>query len=307
MDAAGKDGAIWHVMSGVNPQGCQVFSFKQPSAEELEHDFLWRTTRCLPERGRIGIFNRSYYEEVLIVRVHPEILVSQGLPNESLYGEAVWKERYHSIVDLEEHLHRNGTRILKFFLHLSKDEQRKRFLDRIDEPDKNWKFRLSDVHERKYWKRYMKAYEDCLNATSTDHAPWYVVPADDKENARLIASQIVLDTFNGLKNESRLVLLPWVHIQNLASATLARALRHLPVDWQAQYGVTPLLVETLVDPARYTGGCYRAANWVEIGETSGRGRDDRQHRRHGSRPKRVFVYPLRRDARARLRGENGRP
>jgi len=199
MDAAGKDGAIRHVMSGVNPQGCQVFSFKQPSAEELEHDFLWRTTRRLPERGRIGIFNRSYYEEVLIVRVHPEILLGQGLPDELLYEEAVWKGRYRSIVDLEEHLHRNGTRILKLFLHLSKDEQRKRFLDRIDEPDKNWKFSLSDIHERKYWKHYMKAYEDCLNATSTDHAPWYVVPADNKENARLIVSQIVLDALNDLK------------------------------------------------------------------------------------------------------------
>jgi PPK2 family polyphosphate:nucleotide phosphotransferase len=199
MDAGGKDGAIRHVMSGVNPQGCQVFSFKQPSADELEHDFLWRTTCCLPQRGHIGIFNRSYYEEVLVVRVHPEILRSQNLPDESLYKEAVWKGRYRSIVDLEEHLHRNGTRILKFFLHLSKDEQRKRFLDRIDEPDKNWKFSLADIHERKYWKSYMKAYEECLHATSTHHAHWYIVPADDKENARLIVSQIVLDTFDDLK------------------------------------------------------------------------------------------------------------
>ena len=199
MDAAGKDGAIRHVMSGVNPQGCQVFSFKQPSAEELEHDFLWRTTCRLPERGRIGIFNRSYYEEVLIVRVHPEILRSQGLPDELRDEKTIWKERYRSIVDLEEHLHRNGTRIIKFFLHLSKEEQRKRFLERIDEPDKNWKFSLADIHERKYWKQYMKAYEACLNATSTHHAPWYVVPADDKENARLIVSQIVLDTLNELK------------------------------------------------------------------------------------------------------------
>jgi PPK2 family polyphosphate:nucleotide phosphotransferase len=199
MDAGGKDGAIRHVMSGVNPQGCEVFSFKQPSANELEHDFLWRTTRVLPERGRIGIFNRSYYEEVLVVRVHPEILRGQGLPDESLYKEAVWKGRYRSIVDLEEHLHRNGTRIIKFFLHLSKDEQRKRFLERIDAPDKNWKLSLADIHERKYWKDYMHAYEECLNATSTHHAPWYVVPADDKENARLIVSQIVVDTFNDLK------------------------------------------------------------------------------------------------------------
>ena len=149
MDAAGKDGAIRHVMSGVNPQGCQVFSFKQPSADELEHDFLWRTTRRLPERGQIGIFNRSYYEEVLIVRVHPEILRSQGLPEELRDEKTIWKERYRSIVDLEKHLHRNGTRIIKFFLHLSKEEQRKRFLERIDEPDKNWKFSLSDIHERK--------------------------------------------------------------------------------------------------------------------------------------------------------------
>lgn len=199
MDAGGKDGAIRHVMSGVNPQGCQVFSFKQPSAEELEHDFLWRTTCRLPERGRIGIFNRSYYEEVLVVRVHPEILRSQGLAEELRDEKTIWEERYRSIVDLEEHLHRNGTRIIKVFLHLSKDEQRKRFLERIDEPDKNWKFSLADIHERKYWKDYMNAYEACLSATSTHHAPWYVVPADDKENARLIVSQIVIDAFHGLK------------------------------------------------------------------------------------------------------------
>jgi PPK2 family polyphosphate:nucleotide phosphotransferase len=199
MDAAGKDGAIRHVMSGVNPQGCEVFGFKQPSAEELKHDFLWRTTRHLPERGRIGIFNRSYYEEVLVVRVHPETLRGQGLPDESLDEKTIWEERYRSIVDLEEHLYRNGTRIIKFYLHLSKEEQRKRFLERIDEPEKNWKFSLSDIHERKFWQDYMKAYEACLNATSTPHAHWYVVPADDKENARLIISQIVLDALNGLK------------------------------------------------------------------------------------------------------------
>ncbi len=199
MDAAGKDGAIRHVMSGVNPQGCQVFSFKQPSAEELEHDFLWRTTCRLPERGRIGIFNRSYYEEVLVVRVHPEILRSQGLAEELRDEKTIWEERYRSIVDLEEHLNRNGTRIIKVFLHLSKDEQRKRFRERIDDPDKNWKFSLSDVHERNYWKHYMKAYEACLNATSTHHAPWYVVPADDKENARLIVSQIVIEALDDLK------------------------------------------------------------------------------------------------------------
>ena len=199
MDAAGKDGAIRHVMSGVNPQGCQVFSFKQPSADELEHDFLWRTTRCLPERGRIGIFNRSYYEEVLVVRVHPEILRSQGLSEELRDEKTIWEERYRSIVDLESHLYRNGTRTLKVFLHLSREEQRKRFLERIDEPDKNWKFSLADIHERKYWKDYKKAYEACLSATSTDHAPWYAVPADDKENARLIVSQIALDALNELK------------------------------------------------------------------------------------------------------------
>ena len=199
MDAAGKDGAIRHVMSGVNPQGCQVSSFKQPSAEELEHDFLWRTTLRLPERGQIGIFNRSYYEEVLIVRVHPEILRSQGLSEELRDEKTIWKERYRSIVDLEEHLHRNGTRIVKVFLHLSKDEQRKRFLERIDEPEKNWKFSLADIHERGFWKHYMEAYEACLSATGTHHAPWYVVPADDKDNARLIVSQIVLDALKELK------------------------------------------------------------------------------------------------------------
>lgn len=198
MDAAGKDGAIRNVMSGVNPQGCQVFSFKHPSATELDHDFLWRTTQSLPERGRIGIFNRSYYEEVLIVRVHPEILRSQGLPDGLLDEKTIWQERYRSIVDLENHLHRNGTRIIKFFLHLSEEEQRKRFLDRIDEPDKNWKFSLADIEERKFWKQYMQAYEGCMSATSTKNAPWYVVPADDKKNARLIVSRIILDTFNAL-------------------------------------------------------------------------------------------------------------
>jgi PPK2 family polyphosphate:nucleotide phosphotransferase len=199
MDAAGKDGVIRHVMSGVNPQGCEVFSFKQPNAEELKHDFLWRTTSRLPERGRIGIFNRSYYEEVLIARVHPDILRGQGLPDELLDEKNLWNERYRSIVELEAHLHRNGTRIIKFFLHLSKGEQRKRFLERIDEPDKNWKFSSSDIQERNYWSDYMKAYETCLYATSTHNAPWYVVPADDKKSARLIVSQIILDAFNELK------------------------------------------------------------------------------------------------------------
>ncbi len=199
MDAAGKDGAIRHVMSGVNPQGCQVFSYKHPSAMELQHDFLWRTTRDLPERGRIGIFNRSYYEEVLIVRVHPEILHSEGVTDEEHDEQTVWEHRFHSIVGLEKHLHRNGTRIVKFYLHLSKNEQRKRFLQRIDEPNKNWKFSLADIEERKFWRRYMSAYEECLSETSTREAPWYVVPADDKENARLIVSQIILDTLYGLK------------------------------------------------------------------------------------------------------------
>ena len=199
LDAAGKDGAIRHVMSGVNPQGCQVFSFKHPSAEEAQHDFLWRTTRDLPERGRIGIFNRSYYEEVLIVRVHPEILESEGLPDAPSDSATIWRDRYRSIADTERHLHANGTRIIKFFLHLSKGEQRKRFLARIDEPEKNWKFSLADVEERKFWKQYMKAFEECLGATSTADAPWYVVPADDKENARLIVSQIVLDALSVLK------------------------------------------------------------------------------------------------------------
>jgi PPK2 family polyphosphate:nucleotide phosphotransferase len=199
MDAAGKDGAIRHVMSGVNPQGCQVFSYKHPSATELKHDFLWRTTRDLPERGRIGIFNRSYYEEVLIARVHPEILRGEGLPDMLGDDEKVWKGRYRSIVNLESHLDRNGTRIIKFFLHLSKEEQRKRFIDRIDQPEKNWKFSLADVEERKFWKDYMRAYEKCLSATSTQRAPWYVVPADDKLNARLIVSRILLDTVEGLE------------------------------------------------------------------------------------------------------------
>jgi len=199
MDAAGKDGAIRHVMSGVNPQGCQVFSFKHPSPTELQHDFLWRTTRDLPERGRIGIFNRSYYEEVLIVRVHPKLLRNEGLPDAPAGASSVWRDRYRSIVNLERHLHDNGTRIVKFFLHLSKEEQRKRFLARIDDPEKNWKLSVADIEERKFWKDYRTAYEECLGATSTRDAPWYVVPADDKENARLIVSSIVLDTLKGLK------------------------------------------------------------------------------------------------------------
>ena len=199
MDSAGKDGAISHVMSGVNPQGCEVTSFKQPSAQELQHDFLWRAACRLPERGRIGIFNRSYYEEVLVVRVHPELLRNQGLSEEMRDLKSLWEERYRSIVDLENHLHRNRTRTVKIFLHLSREEQRKRLLARIDDPEKNWKFSLADIQERKYWKDYQKAYEACLGATSTRHAPWYVVPADDKRNARLIISRIVLDALEGLK------------------------------------------------------------------------------------------------------------
>jgi len=198
MDAAGKDGVIRHVMSGINPQGCQVFSFKHPSATELDHDFLWRTTQCLPERGRIGVFNRSYYEEVLIVRVHPEILRNQGLPPKLLNEKTIWKERYQSILDFEKHLYRNGTKVLKFFLHISKEEQRKRFISRIDDPGKNWKFNEADMRERDLWGEYMTAYEECLSATSTRHAPWYVVPADDKENGRLIVSQVVQDAFREL-------------------------------------------------------------------------------------------------------------
>jgi PPK2 family polyphosphate:nucleotide phosphotransferase len=199
MDAAGKDGAIKHVMSGVNPQGCQVYSFKHPTPEELAHDFLWRTTRCLPERGHIGIFNRSYYEEVLVVRVHPEILEAENIPKELMDGKAVWERRYRSILDLERHLHRNGTRIIKFFLHLSKAEQARRFLERLENPEKNWKFSEYDLAERSHWKDYTKAYEDCLSATSTKNAPWFIVPADDKPNARLIISTIVLKALEDLK------------------------------------------------------------------------------------------------------------
>ena len=199
MDAAGKDGAIKHVLSGLNPQGCEVFSFKKPSAQDLAHDFLWRTTVCLPERGRIGIFNRSYYEEVLVVRVHPQILEAERIPEELIDVEKIWEQRYRSIVHLEEHLHRNGTQIVKFFLHLSKEEQRQRFLLRLEEPARNWKFSEADIQERAFWKDYMRAYEDCLGATSSKSAPWHIIPADDKENARLIISKIILDTLKGLK------------------------------------------------------------------------------------------------------------
>ena len=199
MDASGKDGIVKHVMSGVNPTGCEVVSFKEPSSDELEHDFLWRSYARLPRRGNIAIFNRSYYEEVLVVKVHPELLANEGLAGQKNKDEDFWDDRYRSIVEMEKHLHRNNTRIVKVFLHLSKDEQRERFLARIDEPDKNWKFSINDIHERKYWKQYQQAYQDALRATSTDDAPWYVVPGDDKQNARLIVSQILLDTMAALK------------------------------------------------------------------------------------------------------------
>jgi PPK2 family polyphosphate:nucleotide phosphotransferase len=218
MDAAGKDGVIRHVLTGINPQGCRVYSFKHPSAQELDHDFLWRAVAQLPERGAIGVFNRSYYEEVLIVRVHPELLAAEGVPDgqkrKSL--NEVWEERYRSIRDFERHLHKNGTRVIKIFLHLSKEEQRKRFLARIDDPTKNWKFTQADLSERKYWKRYMHAYEACLTATATKASPWYVVPADDKPNARLIVSQILLDHMSALDLD--LPPLSAAHRRQLAAA-----------------------------------------------------------------------------------------
>jgi PPK2 family polyphosphate:nucleotide phosphotransferase len=198
IDAAGKDSTIRAVMSGVNPAGCQVYSFKTPSTEELEHDFLWRTTRCLPERGRIGIFNRSYYEEVLVVRVHPEYLSSQRLPDMPSPAK-VWEQRYDSIREHEAHLARNGTVILKFWLNVSKEEQHRRFLARIEEPQKNWKFSISDVRERNHWKEYMAAYQDALNATSRPWAPWYAIPADDKLYTRMIVSEIIVETLKSLK------------------------------------------------------------------------------------------------------------
>ena len=198
MDAAGKDSTIEHVMSGVNPQGCQVFSFKAPSAEELDHDFMWRTTRCLPERGRIGIFNRSYYEEVLIVRVHSGILRGQKLPPEALTPD-IWKQRYEDIAAFERYIGRNGVVVRKFFLHVSTEEQRKRFLARLDEPAKNWKFALGDVKERAHWDAYMEAYEDCIAETSTPEAPWYVIPADHKWFMRLAVAEVVVEALEDLK------------------------------------------------------------------------------------------------------------
>jgi PPK2 family polyphosphate:nucleotide phosphotransferase len=198
MDAAGKDGAIEHVMRGIDPQGVEVHSFKQPTRHELDHDFLWRSAVRLPERGRIGIFNRSYYEEVLVVRVHPEYLAAQRLPERPGGLEALWRERYQSIRDHEAHLARSGTVILKFHLHLSREEQRERFLARIDDPEKNWKFAAGDVAERAHWDAYQSAYEDAIAATSTAHAPWYVIPADDKKNARLIISAAIVDALQRL-------------------------------------------------------------------------------------------------------------
>ena len=215
MDAAGKDGAIKHVMSGVNPQGCSVHSFKGPSAEELRHDFLWRTTRALPPRGTIGIFNRSYYEEVLIAKVHPSILKNEAMTADVSNDKAFWDERYRSINSLERHLAHNGTVIMKFFLHMSKKEQAKRFLARIDAPDKNWKFSDADLKERGFWSEYMDAYQDCLSATSSKDAPWYIVPADNKENARLIVSGIVMKTLEALKMEYPRVT-PEQHLELLA-------------------------------------------------------------------------------------------
>jgi PPK2 family polyphosphate:nucleotide phosphotransferase len=197
MDAAGKDGAVKHVMSGINPEGCQVFSFKVPTDEELQHDFLWRTTRRMPERGHIGIFNRSYYEEVLIARVHPDVLKSQKTPP-SLVTKNIWEERFEDICSFERHMARNGTVIRKFFLHLSKKEQKQRFLARLDQPEKNWKFSAADVHEREYWDDYQKAYEEMIQNTATEHAPWYVVPADNKWYTRLVISAALVETLEGM-------------------------------------------------------------------------------------------------------------
>jgi len=197
MDAAGKDGTIKHVMSGVNPQGCQVFSFKKPSAEDLDHNFLWRYMRCLPERGRIGIFNRSYYEDVLVVKVHPELLAAQRLPAEK-FGKRFWHERYQDINTFERHLARNGTLILKFFLNVSKDEQKRRFLERLDRPEKQWKFSAADLAERAHWANYMRAYSDCLSATSTEWAPWYVIPADRKWVTRAVVADVVTTAIRSL-------------------------------------------------------------------------------------------------------------
>ena len=217
MDAAGKDGTIKHVTSGLNPQGCQVYSFKQPSPEELDHDFLWRTTRCLPERGRIGIFNRSYYEEVLVVRVHPEYLGRQHLPD-ALIGRKVWDRRLADIANFERYLARNGTLVLKFFLNVSRKEQKRRFMERLDEPEKNWKFSAADVKERAYWNDYMKAYEAAIRATATPDAPWYVVPADNKWFTRLVVAAAIVEAMERLE-----LAYPKVNVAQRRALSLARA------------------------------------------------------------------------------------
>jgi PPK2 family polyphosphate:nucleotide phosphotransferase len=198
MDAAGKDSTIKHVMSGINPQGCQVTSFKHPSAEELDHDFLWRCNKALPERGRIGIFNRSYYEEVLVVRVHPELVRAERIPNSDPDDKRFWRHRYDSINDFERHLTRSGTAIVKFFLYVSREEQRQRFLDRINQPDKHWKFSAADLTEAEHWDEYMDAYETCLNETSTRSAPWYIIPADHKWVSRALVAAVLTDTIGSL-------------------------------------------------------------------------------------------------------------
>jgi PPK2 family polyphosphate:nucleotide phosphotransferase len=217
MDAAGKDGAIKHVMSGVNPQGCQVYSFKAPSAEELDHDYLWRCQRCLPNRGHIGIFNRSYYEETLVVRVHPEFLSRQKLPPE-LITKKIWEDRFQDIRCFERYLHRNGIAICKFFLHVSKREQKKRFLERLDKPEKNWKFSTTDLNERRFWAKYRAAYEDMIRNTATKHAPWYVVPADNKWFTRVVVAAAAISTLAKLKPEY-----PQVDKQKLKELAAARA------------------------------------------------------------------------------------
>ncbi|MDR3622331.1 MAG: polyphosphate kinase 2 family protein [Paludisphaera borealis] len=222
MDAAGKDGTIKHVMSGVNPQGCQVFSFKKPSAEDLDHNFLWRYMRCLPERGRIGIFNRSYYEDVLVVKVHPELLTAQRLPGD-VDGKKLWRRRYQDINAFERHLVRNGTIILKFFLNVSRGEQKRRFLERLERPEKNWKFSSADLDERAHWGRYMRAYSDCLSATSTKWAPWYVVPADHKWVARAVVADVIT-------TEIRSLDLKYPEVTDEQRALLAEAKRQLSAE-----------------------------------------------------------------------------
>lgn len=219
MDAAGKDGAIKHVLSGLNPQGCEVFSFKKPSEEEMAHDFLWRTTVCLPERGRIGIFNRSYYEEVLVVRVHPQILENQKLPK-ALVTRHIWQERFEDIDNLERYSARNGIAVVKFFLHLSRKEQKRRFMERLDTPDKNWKFSASDVKERQFWDAYQGAYEDMIRHTASEHAPWYVVPADNKWFTRLVVSEAVVDALKRMN-------LKYPKVSGAAKAALVEARKQL--------------------------------------------------------------------------------